>query len=106
MKVDIHKAFDTLNWEFLFEALRRMNFPVNFINCIRKCITSVMFSIKIKTAVSKDTLKVLLVSAKETLFPLTYSCLPWKCSLLVLGKLLALLSLNITGERKIFLSAT
>lgn len=32
MKVDIHKAFDTLSWEFIFGVLRLMNFPKNFIS--------------------------------------------------------------------------
>ena len=47
LKVDIHKAFDTLSWEFIFEVLKRMHFPEIFIDWIYACISSAMFSIKI-----------------------------------------------------------
>lgn len=47
LKVDLHKAFDSVSWTFLFEALHRMKFPENFINWVRTCITTAMFSIKI-----------------------------------------------------------
>lgn len=47
LKVDLRKAFDSLNWSFIFAILRSMNFPVKFVHWIRICITSAMFSIKI-----------------------------------------------------------
>ena len=47
IKVDIHKAFDSLNWDFIFEALRRMNFPPVFVNWVYACISGAMFSINI-----------------------------------------------------------
>lgn len=46
-KLDIHKAFDSLNWTFLFDALRVMCFPDKFILWIQKCISSCMISLKI-----------------------------------------------------------
>lgn len=47
IKIDIHKAFDTLSWDFIFEALRRMHFPEIFIGWVHSCISSAMFSIKV-----------------------------------------------------------
>lgn len=47
IKLDISKAFDTLNWGFLFSVMRRMGFPSRFIDWVRVCITSGMFSIKL-----------------------------------------------------------
>lgn len=47
IKLDIHKAFDSLNWDFLFKALQAMGFPQVFINWIHGCITTCMLSVKI-----------------------------------------------------------
>lgn len=47
LKVDIKKAFDTLSWQFLAEALRKMGFPVTFSNWVLKCISSCMLSVKV-----------------------------------------------------------
>lgn len=47
IKLDVHKAFDSLNWGFLFTALERMGFPRIFIQWLRKCISSTMVFIKI-----------------------------------------------------------
>lgn len=47
IKLDIKKAFDTLNWGFLFEALRRMGFPPLFVKWIYTCISTCMISIKV-----------------------------------------------------------
>ncbi|XP_074361988.1 uncharacterized protein LOC141702189 [Apium graveolens] len=47
IKLDIHKAFDSLNWDFIFNALRAMNFPHKFIAWLRVCVTSTMFSVKL-----------------------------------------------------------
>lgn len=46
-KLDISKAFDSLDWSFLFTALEKMGFPQKFLNWVRACITSSMLSIKI-----------------------------------------------------------
>ena len=49
-KMDIHKAFDTMNWRFIFRALNRMGFPLKFISWIEKCVSTCMLSVKINGA--------------------------------------------------------
>lgn len=46
-KLDVRKAFDSLNWEFIWKAMHCMNFPPGFINWIKPCITTCMYSVKI-----------------------------------------------------------
>ena len=50
LKLDIHRAFDSMDWNFILETLRRMNFPSRYIGWIAKCISSCMFSVKINGA--------------------------------------------------------
>ena len=47
IKIDIQKAFDTLNWGFLLGVLEVMKFPPVFIRWIRGCITTSRLSISI-----------------------------------------------------------
>lgn len=46
-KLDIHKAFDSLSWSFIFSAMERMKFPARFIDWVKSCVTACLFSIKI-----------------------------------------------------------
>jgi hypothetical protein len=45
MKVDIMKAYDSVNWSFLIQCLVCFGFPARFINWIKVCITSPRFSV-------------------------------------------------------------
>ena len=47
IKVDIMKAFDSLDWGFLLDALEAFNFPEKLRKWIHSCITSPSFSINI-----------------------------------------------------------
>lgn len=47
LKIDLRKAFDTVRWDFLFDILSNYHFLQVFINWIRACVTSAMFSIKV-----------------------------------------------------------
>lgn len=47
IKLDIQKAFDSLNWDFLFGAMSRMGFPTVFLNWVKKCVSSAMISVKV-----------------------------------------------------------
>ncbi|KAL2226618.1 UNVERIFIED_CONTAM: hypothetical protein Sindi_2020500 [Sesamum indicum] len=45
LKVDIRKAYDTVEWDFLLEALKLFGFPEVFRRWIEECITSTSFSV-------------------------------------------------------------
>lgn len=47
IKIDIMKAFDSVNWRFVLNVLRAMGFPSKFISWVQACITSPFFSVKI-----------------------------------------------------------
>ena len=49
IKVDLLKAFDTVNWTFLLDLLSILGFPPQFVGWIRECITSPKFSININS---------------------------------------------------------
>ncbi|KAL2251988.1 UNVERIFIED_CONTAM: Retrovirus-related Pol polyprotein from type-1 retrotransposable element R2 [Sesamum indicum] len=45
LKVDIRKAYDTVEWDFLVAVLQFFNFPTILIRWIEECITTASFSI-------------------------------------------------------------
>lgn len=47
LKVDLKKAFDSLNWSFIISILQALRLPPNFINLISQCITTTRFSVAV-----------------------------------------------------------
>ena len=47
LKIDISKAFDTVQWPFLLSALTALGFPSGYIVWIEKCISLASFSVQI-----------------------------------------------------------
>lgn len=45
LKLDMSVAYDQIEWEFLEEAMRTMGFAEKWIGLIKKCISTVMYSI-------------------------------------------------------------
>lgn len=45
MKVDITKAYDTVNWSFLTELLIALKFPQPVVQWIQTCVQTVTFSL-------------------------------------------------------------
>ncbi|KAL2224632.1 UNVERIFIED_CONTAM: hypothetical protein Sindi_2930300 [Sesamum indicum] len=45
LKVDIRKAYDTVEWDFLLAVLELFGFPPIFIRWIEKCVTTPSFSV-------------------------------------------------------------
>lgn len=44
-KVDIRKAYDSVNWDFLFSALRLFGFPDRMVGWIQECVSTPCYSI-------------------------------------------------------------
>lgn len=47
LKIDLHKAFDSISWDFLEEVFVAFRFPEHFIRLIINLVRSCMFSIMI-----------------------------------------------------------
>lgn len=47
IKIDISKAFDSVQWSFLINTLTALAFPPEFIHWIQLCITSASFSVQV-----------------------------------------------------------
>ncbi|XP_056858087.1 uncharacterized protein LOC130507391 [Raphanus sativus] len=47
LKIDISKAFDSVQWSFLLKTLEAMDFPPMFIHWISRCITTASFSVQV-----------------------------------------------------------
>lgn len=47
LKVDIQKAYDTVNWDFLHDVLNTLNFPPMMIRWIMECVTTTTYSLLI-----------------------------------------------------------
>ncbi|KAL0416766.1 UNVERIFIED_CONTAM: hypothetical protein Slati_3508500 [Sesamum latifolium] len=45
LKVDLRKAYDTVEWDFLLEVLRLFGFPSRFIGWIEECVTTPSYSV-------------------------------------------------------------
>ncbi|KAL9676061.1 hypothetical protein QQ045_004274 [Rhodiola kirilowii] len=46
-KIDLRKAYDTVNWSFLRSMLGYLTFPMKFISWISMCVESTCFLIQI-----------------------------------------------------------
>ena len=44
-KVDFSKAYDTLDWQFLWNVLRRRGFPETWVRWMKQCVTTPTFAI-------------------------------------------------------------
>jgi hypothetical protein len=77
IKVDLMKAYNSVNWSFLLHSLACFGFPAKFVNWIKECITSPRFSVALN-GTWLVFLKEGRVSAKVILYLLTCLSLPWR----------------------------
>ncbi|KAK9704781.1 hypothetical protein RND81_07G010500 [Saponaria officinalis] len=80
LKVDIQKAFDSLNWNFLKAALISLNIPLLFVDWIYTCISTPSYTISLNGGYMV-TFREGKGCVKGILFPLTSLSLLWRFSL-------------------------
>lgn len=47
LKIDLHKAFDSLSWDFILAILAKLHFPDKMIMWIKSCLCTTRFSVKL-----------------------------------------------------------
>lgn len=47
LKVDLQKAFDSINWDFVLNTLEALEFPSHFRKLVSQCITTTRFSVSV-----------------------------------------------------------
>ena len=50
LKLDMEKAYDKLNWKFLFFIMQKFGFDAKFVNWIQECIQTTSMSILINNS--------------------------------------------------------
>ncbi|KAL2235443.1 UNVERIFIED_CONTAM: hypothetical protein Sindi_1276500 [Sesamum indicum] len=45
LKVDIRKAYDTVEWDFLIAVMEMFGFPTTFVKWIEECVSTPSFSV-------------------------------------------------------------
>ncbi|XP_028196597.1 uncharacterized protein LOC114381519 [Glycine soja] len=51
LKIDLHKAYNSISWEFLDWMLKSMGFPTQFCSWIMECITTTSFSVVVNGSI-------------------------------------------------------
>ncbi|RVX19161.1 hypothetical protein CK203_008803 [Vitis vinifera] len=77
LKMDIEKAFDHVNWDFLMEVMPKMGFGHRWINWMKWCCSTTTFSILINGSL-RASFVALGDRDRGALFPPISSFLPWK----------------------------
>ena len=47
LKIDMAKAYDSVEWSFLMSVMQEMSFPTQFIDWVMCCVSSMSYSILI-----------------------------------------------------------
>ncbi|GAA0142185.1 hypothetical protein LIER_35532 [Lithospermum erythrorhizon] len=53
IKIDMGKAFDRIDWEFLFNTLKKFKFPYHWIHLIKECVSTVQYTLLVNGRTTK-----------------------------------------------------
>jgi hypothetical protein len=54
VKLDMHKAYDMIEWNFLKEMMLRLGFHSQWVDLIMECVTSVSYSIRVNSELTEE----------------------------------------------------
>jgi hypothetical protein len=54
VKLDMHKAYDRIEWTFLKEMMLRLGFHSQWVDLIMECVTSVSYSIRVNSELTEE----------------------------------------------------
>ena len=52
VKLDMHKAYDRVEWSFLRQIMIQLGFDVGWVDLIMACVTSVRYQVRLNNTVS------------------------------------------------------
>lgn len=76
IKVDLRRAYESVNWEFLWKIMLGMRFPDRFIKWVMECVSIVSYLVKMN-AIFMATSKGKGDFEREILYPYVYSSSVW-----------------------------
>lgn len=53
VKINLNKAYDRIDWDFILKVLRAYGFPYNFLQWIHQCISMISFKILVNSNLSE-----------------------------------------------------
>jgi len=69
LKLDMEKVYDRVDWEFLFDALHKLDFHPKWIELIKECISKVSYSVIVNDNVYGFFTPTRGIWQRDTLFP-------------------------------------
>ena len=53
VKLDMHKAYDRVEWSFLWKMMIKLGFHIQWVDLIMACVTSVSYSVRFNSQMTE-----------------------------------------------------